>query len=119
MFFPHPPFPHWLFLQNGTFIEEIINWAKNIFDEIASSVLKAWVYVRKISGAIKQFMRYLNDGTIFERTKITSVSLEHLCEMKEKGDISQREYEVLISEQATKIAEINRDGEIVRYISCE
>lgn len=90
------------------FIDEIIEWAKEIFEEISSAVKKAWVYVKRVPGAVKQFVRYIQNGTMYERTEEKPVSLETLQQMRDNGDITQEEYETLVSERERKIAELNR-----------
>ena len=92
----------------GYFLDDIIDWAKDIFNDLEEYVKKAWVYVKRVPGAVKQFIRYIKNGTMYERTSETLVTPERLREMRDDGDISQEEYEVLMSEYERKIAELNR-----------
>lgn len=92
----------------GYFLDDIIDWAKDIFSELEDYVKKAWVYVKRVPGAIKQFIRYIKNGRMVERTEEKDVSLEDLRRMRDNGDISQEEYEILSSELERKIAELNR-----------
>lgn len=100
------------------FIGEIIEWAKNVFENLASYIRKAWVSVRRIPGAIRQYVHYIKDGKIYEVARETMVLDEELCMMLKNDNISQEEYEALTSEVLRKIAELNRNGnnqtEVVR-----
>lgn len=93
----------------AAFFEDIMKWAKNLFDHLAPIVRKAWVYIKRVPGAVKQFFRYMENKTVYEETEKREVSLEELKEMKENGDLSQKEYEILISEYKRKIGEFDRD----------
>lgn len=93
----------------GAFFEEIIEWAKEIFDNISSSVRKAWVYIRRIPAGLKEMIRYILHGKVVEVPK--EVDWETVCEMHKNGDIDDETFRELEAKhnEDIKIAELNRD----------
>lgn len=91
------------------YFEDIMKWAKNLFDDLAPIIRKAWVYVQRVPGAVKQFFRYIENKTMYEKTEKREVSPEELKRMRDNGDLSQEEYEILRSEYERKIGEFDRE----------
>lgn len=91
----------------GVFFEEIIEWAKEIFENISSSVRKAWVYIRRVPTGLKRMIRYIHNGGVEQKTEI--VDWETVCKMHERGDIDDETYRELEAYNEQKIAELNRD----------
>ena len=94
----------------GTFLEEIIEWAKKFAEEVLSPFIKkVFVYLQRLPGAIKRFVRYVKDGKMVEQEGGEhEVSLEELERMYQEGHISQKEFEQLSAGLSTHYADIER-----------
>ena len=54
----------------GAFFDEIMDWAKDMFNRLSSYVKKAWVYIRRVPGGNKQMDQTvyltLQNGQVFQ-----------------------------------------------------
>lgn len=94
----------------GTFLEEIIDWAKNFVENVLSPFIKkVFVYLQRLPGAIKRFIRYIKDGMMMEQEGGEhKVSLEELERMYREGHITREEFEQLSAGAKTHYADIER-----------
>lgn len=93
----------------GTFLADIMDWAKDVFNRLSPYIRKAWVYIKRIPGAIKQMVRYIQNGTMYEEAERNEVSWPEIEEMHDRGDIDDETYNNLRAEREAKIAEMNRE----------
>lgn len=93
----------------GTFLEEIMDWAKEVFNSLSSYVRKAWVYIRRIPGGIKQMIRFVKDGRMQQIDDTQLVEWEKVVEMHDNGDLDDDTFDALKAEHEKKIAEMNRE----------
>lgn len=93
----------------GAFFEEIMKWAKDMFNSLSSYVKKAWVYIRRVPNGIRQMIRYIQNGTMVEEGEKKEVDWEEIVRMHENGDIDDDTFNALKEERDKKIAEMNRD----------
>jgi len=95
----------------GTFLEEIIELAKSLLEGLSKSVKKVGVYLQRIPGAIKAFFRYLKNGRMVEQeSKERELTLEELREMRDNGEITQREYNDLVAGKKTHHLDVERES---------
>lgn len=93
----------------GTFLEEIMDWAKEVFENLSSSVRKAWVYIRRIPGGIKQMIRFIQNGKMVKIDEPKNVEWEDVVEMYKNGKIDEKTFKELEENHEKEIAELNRD----------
>lgn len=93
----------------GAFFDEIMNWAKDMFNRLSSSVKKAWVYIRRVPGGIEQLIRYIQNGTMFEEGVKKEMKWEKVVEMHENGEMDDDTFNALKAERDKKIAEMDRE----------
>lgn len=95
----------------AAFFEEIMEWAQEVFNRISSLVRKAWVYIKRVPGAVKRMVRYIKDGRMVEETTTvtTELSYEDLKQMLEDGCITQKEFDELVANMPAKVGELDRD----------
>lgn len=93
----------------ATFFDEIMNWAKGVFNSLSNSVKKAWVYIRRVPGAIVQMIRYILYGEVIEEKTKRALSWEEIVEMHERGDMDDDTFYALKAEHEKKIAEMDRN----------
>jgi hypothetical protein len=94
----------------GTFLEEIIDWAKKFVEnDLPIIIKKAFVYLKRLPGAIIRFIRYIKDGKMMEKEGGEhEVSLEELERMYREGHITREEFEQLSAGKKTHYADIER-----------
>ena len=92
----------------SAFFEEIMDWAKDMFNRLSSSVKKAWVYIRRVPGGIKQMIRYIQNGTMLVDSVTKVMEWEEIVEMHENGEMDDDTFNALKAERDKKIAEIDR-----------
>lgn len=92
----------------STFFDEIMNWAKDVFNSLSASIKKAWVYIRRVPGAIQEFIRYILNGRMVDEPKPQVTSWEEVEEMYKNGDIDKKTYEELKEKHLKKIGELER-----------
>ncbi|MDO4950397.1 MAG: hypothetical protein Q4E55_09640, partial [Bacteroidales bacterium] len=92
----------------GVLINEIMDWAKDVFNSLSNMVKKAWVYIRRIPGGIKKMIRYIKYGEVVETSEVVTVSWEEVVRMHEDGEIDDDTFNALKARQDKKIAELNR-----------
>lgn len=91
----------------GTFLDEIVEWAKGVFGRLSNFIKRVWVYIRRIPGALKEMVRYIKDGRMVEEPR--EVSWDEIVAMHDRGDIDDatfRELEQSYNER--KIADLER-----------
>lgn len=91
----------------GTFLDEIVEWAKGVFGRLSNFIKRAWVFIRRIPGALKEMVRYIQDGRMKEEPR--EVSWDEIVAMHNRGDIDDdtfRELEQSYNER--KIADLER-----------
>ena len=93
----------------SAFFDEIMDWAKDMFNRLSSYVKKAWVYIRRVPGGIKQMIRYIQNGTMLEEYEKKEVEWEEIVKMHENGDIDDETFNALKAERDKKIAEMDRE----------
>lgn len=116
-----PPIPPiWLFQPRPLpFLDEIVEWAKRVFDRPSNDIKKAWVYIRRVPGALKEMVRYIQDGRMKEETR--EVSWNEIVAMHDSSDIDDDTFEQLEqSFNGKQIAELYRNNrnnpvETIRY----
>lgn len=98
---------HWRFI--ATFYDEIKVWAEDLFNSLSGYIRKAWVYIRRIPGGIKQMIRYIQNGLMMEESQKKEVEWDEIVRMHENGDIDDETFNALKAERDKKIAEMSRD----------
>jgi len=93
----------------GVFLDEIIDWAKDMFNSLSSYVRKALVYIRRVPGGIKQMIRYIQNGSMMEESEKKEVDWDEIVRMHDNGDIDDETFNALRAERDKKIAELDRD----------
>lgn len=99
-------------LIGGVFVallEQIRAWAEHEFNGLVNTIKKAWVYIRRIPGGIKQMLRYIRDGRMYEKESDRVVEKEKWEEMYNDGTLNDDEYNQLVAGDELKIASIERD----------
>lgn len=91
------------------FYDEIKAWAEGLFNSLSSYIRKAWVYIRRIPGGIKQMIRYIQNGSMMEESQKKEVEWDEIVRMHENGDIDDETFNALKAERDKKIAEMSRD----------
>ena len=86
-----------------------MDWAKEVFENLSSSVRKAWVYIRRIPGGIKQMIRFIQNGKMVVIDEPKNVEWEDVLEMYKNGELDEKTFKELKENQEKKIAELNRD----------
>ena len=92
----------------GAFFDEIMNWAKDKFNSLSNGVKKAWVYIRRIPGGIKQMMRYIENGKWWEKSEDVQMDIEIRYQNKE---IDKDTYERLQNDDEMYIGTMERKPE--------
>lgn len=93
----------------GAFFDEIMDWAKDMFNRLSSYVRKAWVYIRRVPGGIRQMIRYIQNGSMMEEGEKKEVDWDEIVRMHEEGEIDDDTFNALKAERDKKIAEMDRD----------
>lgn len=96
----------------GTFLENIIDLAKELLEDLPKIVKKVGVYLQRIPGAIKAFFRYIKNGRMVEKETPDGereLTDEELKEMLVNGEITQREYNALVRGQKTHHLDVKRE----------
>lgn len=93
----------------ATFYDEIKVWAEDLFNSLSGYIRKAWVYIRRIPGGIKQMIRYIQNGLMMEESQKKEVEWDEIVRMHENGDIDDETFNALKAERDKKIAEMSRD----------
>lgn len=91
------------------FYDDIVKWAKNMFARLSSYVKKAWVFIRRVPGGIKQMIRYIQNGSMQEESEPREVEWDEIVRMWKNGDIDDDTFYALKDERDKKIAELNRE----------
>lgn len=94
----------------GALIREIMDWAKDVFDRLSSMIKKAWVYIRRIPGGIKQMVRYIKYGTMMETSEVKEATWEEVVRMYKDGEIDDDTFNVLKAGHDKKIADLKREA---------
>lgn len=95
----------------ATFLDEIIEFAKDLLRKLPSYIRKAKMYLQRVPGAIKAFIRYIRDGGMYEAPvdKERPVTPDELAEMRRNNEITQQEYEdLLVHYKKTHHGDIDR-----------
>lgn len=87
------------------FWDQILDWARSVINRVASWVKKAWVYIQRIPGAIKQFVRFIKDGDIYEETTTRRLTDDEIYQMYLDGELSYDDYQKIMSGRKEKFAE--------------
>ena len=92
----------------ATFFDEIMEWAKDVFNRVSGYVKKAWVYIRRVPGALKEMVRYIQYGKMYEIPK--EVEWQKIEQMYRNGEIDEKTYQDLKANRGEmKVAELNRE----------
>lgn len=93
----------------AVFMDDIMDWAKDVFERLSSYVKKAWVYIRRVPGGIKHMLRYIQNGTMYEESDKTEVEWSEIVRMHDNGEIDDDTFNALKAEREKKIGEIDRE----------
>lgn len=108
-------FPIWLFIcpfqpRPLPFLDEIVEWAKRVFDRPSNDIKKAWVYIRRVPGILKEMVRYIKDGRIMAEES-REVNWDEIVAMHDSSDIDDDTFEQLEqSFNGKRIAELYRNN---------
>ncbi len=95
----------------ATFLDEIMNWAKDMFNRLSNSVKQAWVYIRRVPGGIMEMLRYILNGRMVQepRSNPIPVEWEEVERMYKEKKITKAMYEKMKADQYAEVAEMNRN----------
>ncbi|MDO4950267.1 MAG: hypothetical protein Q4E55_08955 [Bacteroidales bacterium] len=91
------------------FLNQIKEWAEVVFKSISSKVKKAWVYICRIPGGIKQMLRYIFEGVMYETIQSKPVDMKTIENMYKDKILSKEEYEQLTAGQELRVLDVVRD----------
>lgn len=91
-----------------TFFGEIMNWARDAFSRLSSNVKKAWVYIRRVPGGIRQMLRYIQNGLMLEQREKKEVDWDEIVRIHNNGDIDDETFNALKEEHDKRIGVIER-----------
>lgn len=91
------------------FLDEIIDWAKEQFRKLASWIKRSVVKIKRLPGAIKQFMYYVENGTVKVKTEERDATPEEIDDLR-KG-MTEQQWKEFINGKNTEIANLERDEE--------
>ncbi len=78
----------------ATYIDEIIDWAKNAMMKIAAGVKKAQIWIKRIPSGIKQFLYYIKNGEYMVKERERPATPEEIKKIKDKmNSREQNEFE--------------------------
>lgn len=93
----------------AVFIDEIMDWANDVFERLSNYVKKAWVYIRRVPGGIKHMLRYIQNGKMYEESDKKEVEWSEIVIMHDNGDIDDDTFNALKAEREKKIGEFDRE----------
>lgn len=91
------------------FLDEIIDWAKEQFRKLASWIKRSVVKIKRLPGAIKQFIYYVENGTVKVNTETRDATSEEIDDLR-KG-MTEQKWKEFINGKNTEIANLERDEE--------
>lgn len=91
----------------GTFLDEIIAWAKNMMARISVWIKRAQVWIQRIPGAIKQFLYYMENGDYMVKETVRRATDEEIRKLRDK--MSDKEW-IDFTGEGTHMANVERDA---------
>lgn len=91
----------------GTFLDEIIAWAKDMLARLSSWIRKAQVWIQRIPGAIKQFLYYMENGNYMVKETVRPATQSEIDRLRSK--MSSSEWAEFTGE-GTHMANVERDA---------
>lgn len=91
----------------GAFLEEIMNWAKDVLNRLSSVARKAGVYIKRVPGAVKVFVKTLLGKQETTKSELTREDIE---QMVRDGVITREQADDLLNGLEVHIGNIERDN---------
>lgn len=89
----------------GTFLDEIIEWAKDMMALISAWIKRAQVWIQRIPGAIKQFLYYMENGNYMVKETVRPATQNEISKLRSK--MNDKEWEEFTGE-GTHMANVER-----------
>lgn len=90
----------------GYFLDEIIDWGKRMLERLASWIKRVIVKIRRIPGAIKQFIYYVENGTVKVKTEERDATESEIDDLR--NSMTEQQWRDFINGRQTDVADIER-----------
>lgn len=89
------------------FLDDIIDWAKEQFRKLASWIKRSVVKIKRLPGAVKQFMYYVENGTVKVKTEERDATQEEIDDLR--NGMTADKWNEFINGKNTEIANLERE----------
>lgn len=91
------------------FLDEIVNWGKQMFKNLASWIRRAIVKIKRLPGAIKQFLYYVENGTVKVKTETRDATEDEIDELRKS--MNEQDWNKFINGKQTDVADLEREDD--------